>query len=189
MRTAIRLLGSVALVVVSLVAVPTAAQAAPSGEAGITTTTLGMTIVGFDPAVAKANGYEVRTGSDGKQYPVMKGGGVSTNVTGTVYGNCGSSYVTLTALGNRKVLIETGFNVIAPAYDYSWTVHVIDNYGASNKYWGSALNPPRPSWLGTNLFTSSGTGYMWAGVTSGVALLTNGWVCYSGNPSISTTIR
>jgi hypothetical protein len=124
-------------------------------------------------------------GQRGKRYPPQacnRGGAADTS-----YGDCGSSYVQITPVGNRKALIQTGFSVYTGAVDFDWVVHVIDNYGVSNKTWGSPL-AFRSSWVGTNNFTSSGTGYASAEVTYGVAFLWDGTICFSLGPFASTYI-
>ena len=179
----------VATAVLALLA-PTAAQAS-AVPASIPTKSFRvvkpMQVVGFDREVAAANGYEIRVNNEGQEYSVPVGSDASVTPSNTVTGNCGSSYVQITPVGNRKALIQTGFTVYTGAVDFDWVVHVIDNYGVSNKTWGGAL-AFRSSWVGTNNFTSSGTGYASAEVTWGVAFLWDGTICFSLGPFASTYI-
>jgi hypothetical protein len=146
-----------------------------------------MQAIGFDRDVAAANGFEIRVNNQGHEYSVPVGSDASATPSNTVTGNCGSSYVQITPVGNRKALIQTGFTVYTGAVDFDWVVHVIDNYGVSNKTWGSPL-AFRSSWVGTNNFTSSGTGYASAEVTYGVAFLWDGTICFALGPFASTYI-
>src|SRR5437588_537313 len=75
----------------------------------------------------------------------------------------------------------------SPAWDFDWTVHVIDNYGVSDKHWGGTLAFDN-SWEGHNYFHSSGTGEVHVHVTSGLVFLSDGSVCYSYGPSDDTYI-
>lgn len=125
-----------------------------------------MRVIGFDPAVAKAHGFSTKS-------PIRP--------DNTVYGDCGSSYVKITPTGNAHGLIQTGFTVDEDAVSYSWTVHVIDDYGVSNKHWSGTLLF-RTSWVGTNDFHSTGPDWAFVEVTYGVAVMWNGDVCYSEGP-------
>src|SRR5690606_13650334 len=124
-------------------------------------------VADFDPAVAEANGYEVHEASDGTLYPVEAGSSVPLVPDNEVPGNCGTSHVYVTPIGGRQAVIQTGWvSTLGPAVDYSWAVTVADDYGVSVKTWGGSLWF-RTSWVGTNLFTSSGTGWVFAEVTGG----------------------
>lgn len=180
----------VAAAVLALLA-PAAASAAPAAPAAIPAKSFRvvrpMQVIGFDRAIAAENGFEIRTNSAGQEYSVPVGSDASATPNNTVYGDCGSSYVQITPVGNHKALIQTGFSVYTGAVDFDWIVHVIDNYGVSNKTWGGPL-AFRSSWVGTNNFTSGGTGYASAEVTYGVAFLWDGTICFSLGPFSSTYI-
>src|SRR5689334_5318598 len=100
----------------------TAAAAATTPRSTITTVTA-MHVIGFDKTVAQANGYEIKTAGDGKEYAVAAGDVSPANV---VSGNCGFSYVYEYGIGNRAIELYTGFSVVRGAVDYSWRVQLDD---------------------------------------------------------------
>ena len=144
----------------------------------------GMTIKGYDRAVAEANGYEIRTRPDGTEYSAKKGD-LSTQGSSTVVGNCGNSYVELwDAPGSGQADYRTGFNVSPAAISYTWWVIIRDNNGTSNRTYGGSL-AARNSW--TSGFERLGLyagGNAWATVIpeGSYAVLVNGAVCVSGGP-------
>jgi hypothetical protein len=138
--------------------------------------------VGFDSKVAAANGYEIRMDSDGTPYSVKIGSTEGPSAENRLPGDCGRPHVYFTPIGNRKAVIDTGFDVTrGPAIDYSWVVTVTDSWGVSRKTWGGPLWFAY-HWVGTHTFTSTGTGYAYADVTTGIAILANGSICYSHGP-------
>lgn len=169
-----------------------------------------MTAVGVDRKVAAAHGFTVVTDSQGHEHSVpaspsaaAAGGTPVTAPTGapaagtavkaaaaapavtpynTLPGDCGTSYVKVTPVGNHKAVIQTGFTVNAHAVSFDWTVHVVDDYGVSNKHWSNVLPVWLTNWVGTNNFTSSGPGWVYVNVSSGFAVLWNGTICYSHGP-------
>lgn len=161
------------------------ASAAPQTTRSVETA---MTIGGYDPAVAEAHGYEIRTTTSGLQYSVKKGTAPSeVSTQDIVHGNCGSSWVYETAQGGLRVWLETGFNVIAPVTQSSWNVTLVDRGGRSNQ--------PYPSWTGGPYWASNRyAGGLTAGPASATvnpgsfAVLTTGAICYSGSPRATTTI-
>jgi hypothetical protein len=86
----------------------------------------------------------------------------------------------ITPVGNHSGLIQTGFDVNAIAFDFGWTVHVIDDFGVSDKNWGRPIWTSH--WVGTNNFRASGQTWAFVEVTYGVAFLINGSICYSYGP-------
>jgi hypothetical protein len=107
-----RLTGRTTILVSALFAMTvggaTAAAAATTPEPTVTTVTA-MHVIGFDRDVAKANGFEIRTGADNKEYAVAAGDVSPANV---VSGNCGFSYVYEYGIGNRAIELYTGFSVV-----------------------------------------------------------------------------
>ena len=185
MKLSVKVLATTFVVLASVLVAPVAAGAAPAGDDALGKTVhlvAPMKAVGFDAKVAAANGYEIRMASDGVPYSVKIGSTEGPTAQNRLPGECGWSHVYFTPIGNRKAVINTGFDVTpAPAVDFSWTVTVIDMWGVSNKGWGGPLWFRR-SWVGTHTFTSSGSGYATAQVTVGIAILSNGWICYSHGP-------
>lgn len=160
----------------------TAASAASAPSAAATPESP-LKRIGVNREIAEAHGYEVRTGSNGVQYPVKKG---STTPADTRTGNCGKSWVRFTAVDRSRHYssIVTGWQLNdgeAGAIDFSWTVHVIDNYGVSDKHWGHPLASEH-FWHDVNRFTSRGPGPARAQVTSGTVIEWDGSICFSLGP-------
>ena len=103
-----------------------------------------MVVVGFDPDVARANGYEIGTRPDGTQYAIgadTSAAAVSpsqialpegVSPANVVTGDCGSSYVNLYDVGTRKYRVDTGFGVYWPTVAYTWSTNVIAPSAAYN---------------------------------------------------------
>src|SRR5580704_10981411 len=109
-----------ALPVSAQAGVSSASQAPPSHARLIK---VGMHIVGFNAAVAKAHGYEIRTNARGMQYSVKIGSKESPDSDPVVYGRCGDSYIYYNWIGYRSgsphygASTFTGYDVIAPAVE------------------------------------------------------------------------
>lgn len=163
----------------------TAAAAATTPQPTITTVTA-MHVIGFDKTVAQANGYEIRTAGNGKEYAVAAGDVSPANV---VSGNCGFSYVYEYGIGNRAIELYTGFSVVRGAVDYSWRVQLDDRGGTSYRNYGGLLRN-RTTWQDDRVIGGLTRGPARAHVipASSFAVLNNGAVCYSGGPSDTTTI-
>lgn len=165
-----------------------ATQADDTGQQG---QEVALRITGFDRNVAAANGYEIRTDAEGREYSVAAGtkstaGTVSPN--NSVGGNCGVSSLFWGPTSGHSADIITGFrDLIKPAVQLTWIVHVIDKYGVSDKKWSGPLDN-KTSWVGTNHFTSAGAGPASATVTTGTAILNTGAVCTTGHPTASTVL-
>lgn len=156
-----------------------------------------MKIVRFDPAIAKANGYEIRKLPDGREYSVKQGAPAVSSPAelstlspggGTIGGDCGTSWVRFNGTGNNAARLDTGFTLNTPAVGYSWRVSIIDQGGVSTQSWGGPL-AVRQEWSGgrdlPNLTPGSGDAQVEP--SSSVALIT-GAFCYSGGPRDSTII-
>ncbi len=144
---------------------------------------------GVDHDVAKAHGFEVRVGADGIEYPVKKGA-ITPRDTRT--GPCGTSFVYFTAVDTRKhyTSIYTGFDLKAGmrgAITVDWVVHVVDDYGVSNKEWHTTEASVH-SWHKTKGFTASGPTDVWGQVTTGLVVLWDGTICYSYGPTASARL-
>ncbi len=172
----------------------------------------GLRAVGFDRAVAEANGYEIITRPDGYQDSVPEAqadaaraglvkpsgalvatgsGEVSTNASNYKYGNCGWSMVSMSALGNSRVTMDTGAHVRSDwsgIWDVNWRVVITDNGGTSTQGGYSAargshnFDPPARTLTLTR-------GPAAAGVPAySYVLLLDGTLCVSFAPSVSITV-
>jgi hypothetical protein len=189
-RLAITALMAVALPLTLLSATAASAAAAPSAPASaqVVKTVVPMHIIGFDPAVARAHGYVIRTDSHGRQYSVKAGTKAGIIPRSVVYGDCGDSFLYYFNLGNRTVAVNTGFDVNFPAVYYWWKYYMVDKGGTSSHTHSGGLL----------LADSWSTRDQWGGMTPGpsyafvagnsYADLADGAVCTSGGPSDSITI-
>lgn len=170
-------------------------------ERPTTVVTVPMTFVGFDRAVARSNGYEIRTGADGLEYAVRRGAApdapplatglsaVGEAVTlGTVFGNCGSSSVFIDPTTRGRYRVDTAWSVNIRAVWYNWRVDVTGPAPANGVHtWGGPLLG-RSSWTGSarGAVNRSGT---YRAVASGSATDAFGRTCTSGRPTDSSFIR
>ncbi|MFI5660018.1 hypothetical protein [Streptomyces sp. NPDC051684] len=111
-------------------------------------------------------------------------GDVSTK--GTVYGNCGSSYVTLHQKSNGyPVRMRTGFDLKQPAVAYTWVV-ALTGPGFADDYESAGGLALQRSWDGEyNSDNDESEGWYFASVApvASNAVLWNGNVCTSGGPT------
>lgn len=142
-----------------------------------------MRITGFDAAVAKAHGYVIRTDSHGRAYSVKAGTASAATPDNRVYGNCGSSYIFETAVGNHAVDIQTGFDVSTPAVIYYWKYWMADGGGATSHDFGGGLLR-RTHWGDDSRWgaLTPGPADSWVDSSSD-AILQNGDVCSTAGPS------
>jgi hypothetical protein len=150
-----------------------------------------MSVVGYDEAVANANGFEIVTHPDGQWESVAVtpeaqairaeyGGSVASRRV-TVPGTCGTSWIEL--LPNISyVRVNTGYSVAAPvANRISWVVQAASIGGLPTVSWPSGPSPA--TWQGIGSFSTGGIGG-WAWVTSSSSvLLIDGRICSSGGPA------
>lgn len=193
--------GSAAALAVGLTVLASPASAAPDravtaatpagvADAGSSRQLTSLTVAGFDRKVAAANGYDVRTRPDGREYAIKRGattGGVALPAN-EVEGNCGSSWVEFDATGNLRAQLGTGFDVYLPAVTYQWRVTITDQVGVGNVNWASRLNPHRKSWAAVTTTRSGARGSAFAVVATpySLAVLENGALCRSGGPTSYT---
>jgi hypothetical protein len=162
--------------------------AAPSAAPHLVEVTVPMKIIGFDAGVAKAHGYVIRTDSHGRQYSVKAGATTGATPNTIITGDCGSSWIYYSAMGGRRVSVDTGFTVNTPAVWYWWEYWLVDNGGVSSHqyYGGLAL---RTRWSNTSIYGGMTPGYSYTYVDSASeAVLDNGGVCYTASPSAATNI-
>jgi hypothetical protein len=138
-----------------------------------------LKVIGFNAAVARQNGYQVRTDGGGHQYSVK------VTRSGTVESpqaslGCGGAYLDYEATGqNKQAWVYSGWYLnpgLAAAYFY-WRIAVVDSAGVGDRYWNSGQSATGwyipTGWLTTH----SVTGYSWAEVSFGQITLTNGNIC------------
>ncbi len=152
-----------------------------------------MHVADFDEKVAAENGYEIRTGADGKRYSVKKEGPEqaadgAVSPQGVITGNCGYSWLYYDAIGDSRVQIKTGFHVDRPAVSYWWLVLTKDDGGQTKQNWAGGL-AFRTQWGVKRTLKNMTHGLSQAYVsTSSSALLADGSVCTSGGPSDVTWV-
>lgn len=185
----------------SLLLAPTtsAFAAEPAGLTLVDTQQVSLTLTGFDPEVARANGFEIRTAADGTRFsapisstrteplvsdsqiaPASTTGDVSTQ--GTSYGDCGTAYVRIfTPRG-----VATGFTIAngQGVWYRVWGVTVTAGSrshdqnlsgGASSYSWSTAFTIP--SYIGTKVYATARLN------DNAYVLLNNGSFCDAGTPS------
>jgi hypothetical protein len=158
--------------------------------------TMPMVQTGFDEAVANANGYQVKVIDGVARSVKVSNGPVKAAATPSgpvahaevVTGNCGASFLYYAAAGGRKADIYTGFDIWrAPAISYGWKVAATDKAGVGSRSWSGGL-AFRWNWETHWMTYHSVSGYSFAQVVSGHALLADGTICTSGLPSDSTNL-
>ena len=141
-----------------------------------------LKVTGFDAAVARKNGYQVRTDAAGHQYPVKvtRAGIAESLVTPQDSLTCGGAYINYEAAGNKKAWVYSGWflNPGLTADYFYWRIPVTDNAGVGERYWYDPLAAATSWYIPTGwLTTHSVTGYSWAEVSFGQITLTNGDIC------------
>jgi hypothetical protein len=148
-----------------------------------------MHVVGFDAAVARAHGYQIKTAANGRQYPARAGAASSAvSPDNQVGGNCGISYVYEYGIGNRAIELYTGYSVTGSVYQWYWTVRLDDRGGSSYQRFQGGANAG--TWQTDRVVGGLTRGGARATVINGssVAFLNDGRICSSGGPYDSTTI-
>lgn len=158
-----------------------------------------MNIVGYDEAVAAANGFEIVTDENGDQSSVPVTDEAKAHVAhrdttpeitplwdeDVVEGNCGISYVGGEKGANDQVSFETGYVVIDAVVEYTWTVNA--QGFISGDTFSNAGNDPDPEYFASGVLTAIGPGVLGVPAASAAAqvILIDGSVCFSGGPSVS----
>jgi ABC-type transport system substrate-binding protein len=168
-----------------------AAQVQPSAANPVlvSTTVVPMVITGFDPQVAIAHGYKVvydETGTprlaDSSLIPGQKTASGLVTPMNQVDASCGSSWVYLYDIGDKKYRVDTGFAVIFQAVSYSWTAPV----GGYPHSWGGGLFW-RTSWSASAVgLVQYGGRYLAS--ANGWAMSDTGFTCRSTGPLDSELI-
>ena len=104
---------------------------------------------------------------------------------GTVYGNCGSSFITLTEKSNHyPVAMQTGFTVVEPAIAYDWSASVTGpDYSFDYESSGGLFFDS--SWAGgyqSSQNQAEGIYLAEVDPAASDAVLFDGTVCFSGGP-------
>ncbi|WP_438295865.1 hypothetical protein [Streptomyces sp. HUAS TT7] len=157
----------------------------------------GMNVVSFNAATAKAHGYKIVTYANGDQQsvpvdpksklpksPILHHGMQPLNSDyDRVVGNCGVSWISVRQTAASQVQVGSGFTVSSPAISYNWTISLSDRNGTSHQSSSGGLFF-KETWarVWSNL---NQHGYTFDYVSSGLAELANGTVCYAGRPSVS----
>ncbi len=177
---------------------PTPAASSPSSSVKPTDlkAKVGMTVVGYDVEVANAHGYKIVM-KNGQQTSVKVSDkaihqttarAVTPMLTPVVTSNCGTSFLYYAAFGGKKASVYTGFDIDKlPVVHFTWVIAVTDNVGVGSVTWTGPSSPVF-SWDIHATTTHTTTGYSFATVSSGVAVLTDGSVCSSGHPGQATTL-
>lgn len=158
----------------------------PPAPAKIRVLTVPMVITGFDPEVAAAHGYEVRTNAAGQSVTVQAGEPTSAGTVipnGTVGGTCGYSSVFLSNPWSLQYKIDTAFYTYSPSVAYGWHV-LVTGPGYSRTHNWSGLLALAHAWTATatgNIaLNQRGEFYAYA---SGQSTLWNGLICTSNHPT------
>lgn len=202
--------GATAVAITSLIS-PAVAVAAPTspGKPADTTTVRGMQVIGYDSAVAEANGYEIVTDSTGHQSSVpvtpeaqtrdaqktaplsfVKKNGFGNGVTPNeleydeVNGDCGLSYVGAEKGANDRVSYETGYVVNDAVAFYSWRVIASGFLSSETAKFSGGLSDAEFSASGTLTAKGFGTTFVPGVSSAAAATLVDGSICYSGGPSV-----
>ncbi|MEV7694008.1 hypothetical protein AB0N73_11845 [Microbacterium sp. NPDC089189] len=162
-----------------------------------------MTIVGYDEAVAKANGFQVITNPDGSQSSIAVTDEATAQLqqaavlraqaqlaapaADPVPGNCGSSWASGSKIANDTVAFSTGFLVFLAAYEHDWRVNATGF--VTGNHWNTGGAGPASgtkSWTGAIPgVIGPGFGGVPAYSASASVILVDGAVCYSVGPTFS----
>ena len=194
MNITCRITTAVAATAVVLAMGAATAQAASTGTASghpgalVSSVTVPNKLVGFDAAVAAAHGYKIVT-VDGHQVSVKVGTNpAAITPQNTVYGDCGTSSISIYNEGNKTANVYWDFTVDNPAIYYDLNVAVTDRAGTGNKEfygWLAGDYGVAGSWTNTK---HSVTGPVTATISWGYAELEDGEICYTEGPTDSTTL-
>lgn len=166
-----------------------------------------MILRNFDAAVAAAAGNAITNegywrvlrdaqGNEIGRLPRrLPGGGLGSQ--GTLYGDCGSSFIEIyDDDGALTGTFETGFNLVAPAYNFLWVIRIeaSGDSGGFGYEWEDVgpLFPSDDDW--TSLLQAFETaeetsGYdHFAEVITGEAYLDDGRICTTLHPSAVETV-
>lgn len=212
-RTAVRLSGALlgASLLVALTGAPAFASTSQTGDSPESTTSvikiIPMTFAGYDRAVAEANGYRIEVDENGAETSVpvtdeakaedatavtpaalQAQGRAMAKQLGTVQpqgydeveGPCGLSYVDASHNGLQWVYVRTGYAVTHPVVSRWWSVWLNGTGGSAGANFNGGATPS--VWGGAQNVPMYGGGIAHVTIGSNVQM-TNGGICYSGNPS------
>lgn len=171
--------------------VPTRAHAATT-----TTDRSQMTTARVVSVKELGNGQEKLSLSDGQSVLAPKGTGKlakaaaakyskSVQPLDTVYGNCGSSYITIGYYSDGYIYqMNTGFTVIGDVIQYDWNANISGPESYVYHYHSAGTNGLDKTWHGQHHSTGHPSGRWSAGVISDEswAMLWDGEICSSGGP-------
>lgn len=149
-----------------------------------------MHVVGVDPRLARAHGYDVRRDARGHLYSVRRGAARGVQPNNELSGNCGSSWVYVFGLGNSAIELYTGYETRGSVAQWWWQVSMSDRTGTRYKTWDDG--PPNSGYWSFDrvVGTFAKGSLLHAKVVAGksFALLTSGLVCFSAGPEDTTTV-
>lgn len=167
-----------------------------------------MSVQGFDAEVAQQNGYVI-INSETSQFSIKQKAYDDCNAQAsngnirascyqaasqpqeTLYGNCGDSYFYMSGTSEGPGYYWlTGFDLIGPAWEFSWESIVEGPNGYEAVFPDSGFLPGSHWDSGTEFASVPSTGYYYGSVypPSSYAVLLSGAFCYSGGPTDDTTI-
>lgn len=193
MRTVKTLVAAACSLVATGLMFPALANAGQGGTSDLATAPravlveTGMERVGFDADIARANGYEVRTAPDGRQYGVRPGENETFGFA-EVFGDCGSSYISYEGRGGGTTETITGFEVRDVVAAGEWEVDIVDQGGV--RVIPFDVTPGQTFWDGFSLQTNQTLGSSSAEVDPDFSqvVLVDGAICVSGGPATFTNI-
>jgi hypothetical protein len=177
-------------------------------------TSVGMVLTGFDPEVARANGFEIVTLPDGAtasvpqdlvqaaasgEYRPTDGvlpphGGIESHGYGSGSGECGTSWVDISPIGNHKAALSSGMDLVSAAgsvVGVTWHINIHDTGGTSQQGYGTSNGVNYgASWVAYTRILGLSPGFVDATIvwyTSWVAT-SRGWLCYSVGPTATDII-
>jgi hypothetical protein len=179
----------------------------------------GMVLRGFDAEVARANGFEIVTLPDGATASVPKelaqaaasgeyqptegvlpaqgggtDGGFESHGYGSGRGECGTSWVDISPIGNHKASLSSGMDLVSAAGSVSgvtWHINIHDTGGTSQQGYGTSNGVNYGvSWVAYTRILGLSPGFVDATIVwySSWVATSRGWLCYSVGPTATDTI-
>jgi hypothetical protein len=170
----------------------------------------GMLLGGFDAEIALANGFEIVTLPDGATASVPKElapaaargeyrpavgvlppkeGGFKNLGYGYGTGDCGTSWVDISPIGNHKATLSSGMDLVPAAgsvWKVTWHVNIHDTGGKSQQGYGTSNGVNYGvSWVTHARILGLSPGFVDATIVwySSWVVTTRGWLCYSVGPT------
>lgn len=180
----------------AVVSAPSLAVAEESDATEPEVVVTGLDLRGFDADIAAANGYEIRTTDDGRQYSVPVGtsqdyvpdesetapapgaSGPQTRAIDVRYGDCGWSSLLV-----NQTRWSTAYEVTHPVLFGKWGVSIVSSWGVSN--YNLDHGPQGTTWTSSGAVVSQHFGGGDSRVNDGSFVqMNNGGQCWSGLPKV-----